>query len=110
VRSLQAGKETTKTGLETDRDKLLETLMLGLRLAEGLSLELLEREFGPEMLEQIWVCLQPYLELGWVEVIAVNGELVSHKGDIPHIGRLRLTAPEGFLFSNTVLAALFSIF
>lgn len=116
VRSLQAGLKETKTGLnaknylETDRDEVLETLMLGLRLAEGLSWEFLDREFGPEMLEQIWACLQPYLELGWVEVIAGNGELLSHErvGELPHFGRLRLSDPEGFLFSNTVLAALFS--
>ena len=109
VRSLQAGLKETQTDLETDGDKVLETLMLGLRLADGLSSQFLEREFGPEMLEQIWACLQPYLELGWVEVIGGNGELLSHEliGELPHFGGLRLSDPEGFLFSNTVLAALF---
>lgn len=71
---------------------LLETLMLGLRLAEGVSLALLEERFGEEKVKEIHQCLQPYYEKGWVEV----GQ-----------ERLRLTDPDGFLFSNVVLAGLF---
>ncbi|NEP46288.1 MAG: coproporphyrinogen III oxidase, partial [Okeania sp. SIO2H7] len=95
-----------------DRETLLETLMLGLRLAEGLSLELLDRDFGAEIVGQILACLQPYQESGWVEVIAGNGELLPKPevGAIPKNGRLRLSDPEGWLFSNTVLASLFSHF
>ncbi|MEA5502459.1 radical SAM family heme chaperone HemW [Halotia wernerae UHCC 0503] len=72
---------------------LLETLMLGLRLAEGVSLSILAEEFGEEKVKKIQKILQPYLEKGWVKVID---------------GRLRLSDPEGFLFSNVVLAKLFS--
>jgi putative oxygen-independent coproporphyrinogen III oxidase len=71
---------------------LLETLMLGLRLAEGVSLGVLAEQFGEKKVEEIHQCLQPYYEKGWVEVV---GE------------RLRLTDPDGFLFSNVVLAGLF---
>ncbi|MGC9527344.1 MAG: radical SAM family heme chaperone HemW [Limnospira sp.] len=73
-------------------DILLETLMLGLRLAEGLDLDRLERQFGRDVLAQIHDTLEPYRDRGWV---AVTGR------------RLRLTDPEGFLFSNTILADLF---
>jgi oxygen-independent coproporphyrinogen-3 oxidase len=72
---------------------LLETLMLGLRLAEGISISSLERDFGHGMVAKIQHCLQPYFEKGWVEVVE---------------GRLRLSDPEGFLFSNVVLADLFN--
>ncbi|MCC5638318.1 radical SAM family heme chaperone HemW [Nostoc sp. CHAB 5844] len=72
---------------------LLETLMLGLRLAEGVSLSTLKEEFGEEKIAEIAQCLQPYLEKGWVKV---------------EEGRLQLTDPEGFLFSNVVLADLFN--
>jgi putative oxygen-independent coproporphyrinogen III oxidase len=72
---------------------LLETLMLGLRLAEGVSLSILAEEFGEEKVKKIQKLLEPYLEKGWVKVIG---------------GRLRLSDPEGFLFSNVVLAKLFS--
>ncbi|HYW18272.1 MAG TPA: radical SAM family heme chaperone HemW [Nodularia sp. (in: cyanobacteria)] len=71
---------------------LLETLMLGLRLAEGVSLVMLSQKFGEEKVKKIHQCLQPYLKKGWVEVVE---------------GRLRLSDPQGFLFSNVVLADLF---
>jgi oxygen-independent coproporphyrinogen-3 oxidase len=77
---------------------LLETLMLGLRLAEGVSLSALAQQFGEEILEKLRECLQPYQQKDWVEFVS-NGE---------HTEQLRLTDPEGFLFSNVILADLFS--
>jgi putative oxygen-independent coproporphyrinogen III oxidase len=74
------------------KEVLLETLMLGLRLAEGLSLATLVEAFGEEKVEEICRCLQGYFDKGWVEVAQ---------------GRLRLIDPQGFLFSNVVLAELF---
>ncbi|MBD2517223.1 coproporphyrinogen III oxidase [Nostoc sp. FACHB-973] len=70
------------------KEVLLETLMLGLRLAEGVNLE----AFGEEKVEEICRYLRSYFDKGWVEVAG---------------GRLRLTDPQGFLFSNVVLAELF---
>lgn len=81
-------------GPVSDQDLLLETLMLGLRLAEGLSLETLRQKFGEATLARIGTCLDPYVRKGWVEVVGQE--------------YLRLSSPEGFLFSNTVLADLFS--
>ncbi|MEH2467412.1 radical SAM family heme chaperone HemW [Nostoc sp.] len=78
--------------LTPPKEVLLETLMLGLRLAEGLSLVALAQAFGEEKVEEISKCLQGYFERGWVEVAD---------------GRLRLIDPQGFLFSNVVLAELF---
>ncbi|ARV57342.1 coproporphyrinogen III oxidase [Nostocales cyanobacterium HT-58-2] len=74
-------------------EALLETLMLGLRLAEGVSLAVLAKQFGEEKVEEIHKCLQPYFEKGWVEIVEE---------------RLHLSDPDGFLFSNVVLARLFS--
>lgn len=71
---------------------LLETLMLGLRLAEGVSLATLAEKFGEQKVEEICKCLQPYFDQSWVQVVR---------------GRLRLSDPQGFLFSNVVLAELF---
>lgn len=81
---------------------LLETLMLGLRLAEGVNLSKLAA-FGEETLERIWTCLQPYYQKGWVEVV---GTMFDDR--LPSQGRLRLSSPDGFLFSNVVLADVFS--
>lgn len=83
----------------TQSDILLETLMLGLRLKEGLDLSRLSKQFGKEITEQILQCVKPYLKSGWVEVTEKNS-----------LSYLRLTDPEGFLFSNTILSTLFSEF
>lgn len=82
---------------------LLETLMLGLRLAEGVDLSTLAAQFGEETLERLWTCLQPYYQKGWVEVV---GTMFDDR--LPSQGRLRLSSPDGFLFSNVVLADVFS--
>jgi putative oxygen-independent coproporphyrinogen III oxidase len=71
---------------------LLDTLMLGLRLAEGVSLDKIKQEFGNNKALKILNILQPYINQGWVVV---------------EPARLRLTDPEGFLFSNVILSSLF---
>jgi len=73
-------------------DVLLETLMLGLRLAEGISLNSLAANFGNHQVEKIQSCLQPYFSQDWVKVV----------GD-----RLCFSDPDGFIFSNVMLAKLF---
>jgi len=75
-------------------ERLLDTLMLGLRLAEGLSLKKLEAEFGARSHQQILTCVEPFQRQGWIDIDT------SHQ-------RLKLTDPEGFLFSNVILSQLF---
>ncbi|HEY9769177.1 MAG TPA: radical SAM family heme chaperone HemW [Coleofasciculaceae cyanobacterium] len=87
-------------------DYLLETLMLGLRLASGIDLS----QFSQHTLEVIWSCLKPYCDQGWVEVVDREGNLLDLKNrdSINNLsGRLLLNDPEGFLFSNTILSSLF---
>lgn len=74
-------------------DWLLETLMLGLRLADGVNLA----QFDKITQAKIWSCLQPYHRQGWVEIIDKDRDKTQ----------LRLSDPEGFLFSNTILSTLF---
>ncbi|MDY6785740.1 MAG: radical SAM family heme chaperone HemW [Cyanobacteriota bacterium] len=74
------------------RDRLCETLMLGLRLAEGVSLGEMGERFGEGAVEAIVSGLERHR--AWVEVKE---------------NRLRLSDPEGFLFSNQVLAEVFRI-
>ncbi|WP_009631154.1 radical SAM family heme chaperone HemW [Synechocystis sp. PCC 7509] len=77
-------------------ERLLETLMLGLRLREGVNLSSLSQLFGAAKRDKIEQCLQPYQQQGWVEFVKEESSKYA-----------RLTDPEGFLFSNVVLAALF---
>ncbi|MBD2580408.1 radical SAM family heme chaperone HemW [Oscillatoria sp. FACHB-1406] len=79
----------------TAREALLETLMLGLRLAEGVSLREICDRFGEAARDRIVTTLQRYESSGWVARDREN---------------LRLSDPEGFLFSNTILAELFQAF
>ena len=82
----------------TKRDRLLESLMLGLRLAEGVSLLNISREFGQQTLTIILSGLQSYLEQNLVTITTYNQDQ-----------RLKLTDPQGFLLSNSILATLFEI-
>ncbi len=81
---------------------LLDSLMLGLRLKQGIHLAELGDRFGVTTVEQIWRCLQPYQQQGWV--VLENAE------NFPLSGTIRLTQPEGFLFSNVLLVRLFEVF
>ncbi|NEO85358.1 MAG: coproporphyrinogen III oxidase [Spirulina sp. SIO3F2] len=76
---------------QTTTDQLLETLMVGLRLAEGVDLG----KFSAAQQTQIQEAIAPYLATGWVKL----------RGN-----QLALGDPDGFLFSNTILASLFEQF
>ncbi|NER83101.1 MAG: hypothetical protein F6K42_26820, partial [Leptolyngbya sp. SIO1D8] len=66
--------------------------------AEGLSLADLKAEFGAARVAHLTTSLTPYVQKGWVRCA---------EAPTP---RLFLTDPEGFLFSNVVLVALFNAF
>ncbi|NJO40095.1 MAG: coproporphyrinogen III oxidase [Cyanobacteria bacterium CRU_2_1] len=92
-------------------EMLLDTLMLGLRLAEGISLRDLAEKFGASVVEQVLICLQPYQMQGWVERSKATRQALNRlDAKIERGDRLRLTDPEGFLFSNVVLTTLFEQF
>lgn len=101
----------------SENEILLETLMLGFRLAEGLSLPGLADKFGQKVVGKIWQCLEPYWRQGWVEIVNADGTIIYGIASfhaisdevelLPLSGNLRLSDPEGFLFSNTILATLF---
>jgi putative oxygen-independent coproporphyrinogen III oxidase len=79
-------------------DRFLETLMLGLRLSRGVNLRLIESEFGIDKATSLLKCLERYQRSGWVEIVTVESD--DHW--------LRLSDPEGLLFSNVVLTEIFS--
>ncbi len=87
-----------RVDLTPETDRFLETLMLGLRLARGVSLNAIESEFGINRVNSLLKCLQRYQHQGWVEIITLK------KDDC----YLRLSDPEGLLFSNVVLTEIFS--
>ncbi len=82
--------------ISTTMDIVFETLMLGLRLKKGLSLNQLDQDFGPEVMKAITIGLEPFQKQG----------LAEQETSEPTNPRVRLTDPEGFLWSNTILVAL----
>lgn len=86
------------------RDRLLDTLMVGLRLAEGIAIAPLIAQFGPTLWAQVWDSLAPFQGQGWLTVQPTP----PPPQRLPTDGQLRLTDPEGFLFSNVILVKLFA--
>lgn len=94
-----------------EQELLLDSLMLGLRLAEGVDLQSLRQQFGPAMIQRIWGCVQRYALQDWVRLVSIHGDRLDPQLiTLPEQGRLCLSDPEGFLFSNVVLVALFNEF
>jgi oxygen-independent coproporphyrinogen-3 oxidase len=71
---------------------LFDTLMQGLRLAEGLDINQLKTQFGGATISSIHSLLKPFIFQGWVH----------WQGD-----HLYLSQPEGWLFSDQVIAVLY---
>ena len=74
-------------------DQWQDTLMLGLRLREGLDLEVMGSRFPATWIEAALQVLEPYRAKGWVDWDPQ---------------RLWMIPPQGWLFSNSILADLFA--
>lgn len=76
-------------------DQLLESLMLGLRLQEGVNLREIKSKFGVTKVNNILQIVNKFRENNLVKL------------DQEH-QRLSLSDPQGFLLSNTILSEIFS--
>ncbi|MGI0481616.1 radical SAM family heme chaperone HemW [Geminocystis sp. CENA526] len=95
VKSYQENQGIIDIPTITKNEQLLETLMLGLRLKKGVNLAQIKANFNQKIYHQILQCLDKFLENGLVIFDSV-------------FDRLSLADPEGFLYSNTILTALFA--
>ena len=92
------------------QEQLLDTLMLGLRLATGIYLEPLVKRFGTTAIASVLDTFTTFQNDGWIEIILPS--TIESKCSLTPVkslsqGHIRLTDPEGFLFSNVVLSTLF---
>lgn len=94
VINLEKNQGEIDTQKLSNTDKLLETLMLGLRLQEGINLEKIKRQFGDKSYQKTKQCIEPYINQKLVEFNPMNQQI-------------SLTDPQGFLYSNIILAELF---
>lgn len=99
VQTLHRDQGLIDCPVNTQLEIVQETLMLGLRLAEGVRIEQLQALCGTSTVEKIMTCLTPFTAKGWIDPQCLR-ELDP---------AICLTDPEGFLFSNTVLASLWQV-
>jgi oxygen-independent coproporphyrinogen-3 oxidase len=81
-------------------DQFLETLMLGLRLRQGIEATTLRSQSPGHTWAHLGNILKRHIDRGWV---------ITEGQSWGALDRLRLSAPEGFLFSNQVLADCFAL-
>lgn len=127
VQTLATRRGKLDAASASPEDSLLDTLMVGLRLAEGLALTTLTQQFGDRTVYRLLKLLQPYQKKRWVQVVRastttevqltreflseVRHESAESLFDDPLDDlHLKLTDPEGFLFSNVVLSQIFAEF
>ncbi|PZO39649.1 MAG: coproporphyrinogen III oxidase [Pseudanabaena frigida] len=77
-------------------EELMDTLMQGLRLAEGLSLNTLMQNYGKDLCDRVLQCLERYQERNWVKFAEQSEDI-----------RIMLVPPDGWLFSNIIIADLY---
>jgi oxygen-independent coproporphyrinogen-3 oxidase len=90
---------------QSSDDLLLDTIMLRLRLGDGLDLRQLAASHveGEEAAERVRAALQPHVERGWV--VAGGG---GGSGEVQQV--LRLADPQGFVVSNDIISDVFAAF
>ncbi|MBD2653250.1 coproporphyrinogen III oxidase [Synechocystis sp. FACHB-383] len=89
-------------------ENLLESLMLGLRLTAGVTWEQLP-VISPGAKQTILATLTSFGDRPWLEFYDRNNELLSPENiTTAAVQRFCLTDPEGMLYSNQILSALFA--
>ncbi|MFM1842918.1 MAG: hypothetical protein RLZZ490_1656, partial [Cyanobacteriota bacterium] len=89
-------------------ETLLESLMLGLRLRAGVTWDQLPPTTAQQR-QQILAVLQPFMQRQWVMAWDdQHNNLTTQRVDPEQIQGFRLQDPEGFLYSNQILSALFA--
>ena len=102
VESYEANEGLISWPYDEQEDRLLDKLMLGLRLADGVSMSELEQEFGEDIVNATYQALARYERSGHVQRIS-NDSLLGMDGV-----RMRLSDPKGFLMSNDIISSLFN--
>lgn len=88
--------------------------MLGFRLREGVDLDALAVTYGDLVVRGIEAGVAEGLERGWVvrdafdsASVTSEGRRREHMSRLVGRGSLRLSDPDGFLFSNSVISSVF---
>ncbi|MEB3290053.1 MAG: radical SAM family heme chaperone HemW [Leptolyngbya sp.] len=81
-------------------EQWLDRLMVGLRLAEGIGGDEVRSRCDADTWGRLHRALKPHIQTGWVVIEGDSWDALRH---------IRLSDPEGFLFSNVVLVDMFRV-
>lgn len=91
---------------ESKEERLLDMVMLSLRLKDGLDVDRLEAEYGSDVKKRVMNALQSHIAEGRAEVVEEKEEKEKGGKGVRRI--VKLTDPEGFLLSNDIISDIFS--
>ena len=86
-------------------ERVMEQIMVGLRLKEGISLEAVYQVYGNHGIEAIGKAISPHIRNHWLTTDSLETDTNITK--LKPTGRIRLTDPEGFLMSNVAIVDAF---
>jgi len=92
-------------------EQVMEQIMVGLRLKEGISLAGVYRAYGEKGLEAMGRAIAPHLKNHWLSTDAAVTATTSNptfKQILKPTSRIFLSDPEGFLMSNVVIVDAFN--
>ena len=95
-------------------ERVLESIMVGLRLKEGISLGELYAVYGERGLRAIEKAIAPHIQQQWVTLEPFSSDMryarieQSFETQLTPTSRIRLSDPEGFLMSNGVIVDAFN--
>ncbi len=110
---IQAGGHTAEP-VVLPEERVLESIMVGLRLKAGISLSELYEVYGEKGLRAVEQAIAPHIHQQWVIIEPSNGTIHNAQTEpIPETyltptSRIRLSDPEGFLMSNVVIVDAFN--
>lgn len=109
VEQFVASGGQTDDGLLPPTEQVVETIMMGLRLKPGISLEPVHQVHGQKGLEALSRAIAPHIQSGWVTVKTVDADKNTENiTNLKPTDRIRLSDPEGFLMSNIVIVDAFN--
>ena len=92
-------------------EQVMEQIMVGLRLKEGISLAGVYRVYGEKGLEAMGRAIAPHLKNQWLSTdaaVTVTTSNPTFKPTLKPTSRIFLSDPEGFLMSNVVIVDAFN--
>ena len=87
-------------------ERVMEQMMVGLRLKEGISLEGVYRVFGDEGIRAMERAIAPHVERNWLVIESPSAD--TNATGLRSTSRIRLSDPEGFLMSNVAIVDAFN--